>query len=216
MLQARFSNLWKQIKTYILTPIYRKSLLSTIALSSGGGGGDHNRLCFFPIKIHHWSPPLPSFPPLAGHTVPRELHFRHYCQVPLTPFFLPFYLQQLIRVPLPFSLLDDVSASLVKPFHFSEEESASKLLFFSSFFFLWASSLGNWGVSVSKRKLLTSNYFAGPSFEPLNGRIANNLPFWQLRHGRCWDVSIILSESREGKSIAWHEIWLRTSQLQPV
>lgn len=45
-------------------------------------------------------------PPTSQDRVPRELHFRHYCQVPLTPFVLPFYLQQLIRVPLPFSLLD--------------------------------------------------------------------------------------------------------------
>lgn len=70
----------------------------------------------FPIKIHHGSPstPPPHPTPSSQDRVPGELLFRHYCQVPLTPFFLPFYLQQLIRVPLPFSLPDDVSASFVK------------------------------------------------------------------------------------------------------
>lgn len=44
VLQARFSEVRKQIKTYILTPINRKSLLSTIALSSMRGG-DLSGLC---------------------------------------------------------------------------------------------------------------------------------------------------------------------------
>ncbi len=176
----------------------------------GGDGGD----ALSPLKFITEAPPL-SHPPslsLSRRTdwVPRELHFRHYCQVPLTPFFLPFYLQQLIRVPLPFSLLDDVSASLVKPFRFSESESASRL------FSAGPSSLGNWGVSVKTKTLHFKLFHRGLRLEPINGRMANNLPLWQLHHGRCWDVSIILSESREGKSIAWHEIWLRTSQLQPV
>lgn len=61
---------------------------------------------FSPLKFITEDPPPSSpgtlprpRPPLTQDRVPRELHFRHYCQAPLTPFFLPFYLQQLIRVP---------------------------------------------------------------------------------------------------------------------
>jgi len=108
-----------------------------------------------PIKIHLRNPPSPH----RTDRVPRELHFRHYCQVPLAPFFLPFYLQQLIRVPLPFSLLDEVSASHVKPFHFSGGVISVQAGYFC--FFCTAPSQGNWGVSV-RTNTLHFKLFQGP------------------------------------------------------
>lgn len=185
------------MKTYILTPTYGKSLLSTIALPTKGGGV--SIVCaFFPLKFITEAHPSLPFSPLTGHTVPRELHFRHYCQVPLTLFFLPFYLQQLIRVPLPFSLLDDVSASLVKPFHFSEEEPAPKL-FILSFFFCGPHLLEIEGLVCQNENSSLQIISQGLRFEPINGRMANNLPFltaasWTML--RCFD-NIIREQRRE-------------------
>lgn len=93
----------------------------------------------FTIKIHHWSSP-PSHPPPFCSTVspphrtgsPESSTFAITVKYPWLLSFCPFYLQQLIRVPLPFSLPDEsphlsLSFFLRSPFTFLQSESASGL-----------------------------------------------------------------------------------------
>lgn len=133
------------------------------------GGGGSQSFVLFPLKFI-----TEALPPSSHRTdrVPRDLHFRHYCQVPLTPFFLPFYLQQLIRVPLPFSLLDDVSVSPVKPFHFSARRISKRTVFC-----VGLSSVGNWGVSVKTKTLHFKLFRKASVLNPLMGVWRITYPF---------------------------------------
>lgn len=154
----------KKARKKIFNAIKKISFVHRLFCSdSGGGGGGWGAQTLFPIKIHHWTPPplySPLLPPplLAGQTESHESStFAITVKYPWLLSFCPFYLHQLIPVPMPFSLLEDVSASLVKPFHFPEEESTSTFFFLS--FLSFSLCLLEIEGLVSRRKVLTSNAF---------------------------------------------------------